>query len=184
QKRTMGGVVLHVRVEGSATPVLASLRHEIQNLDSALPVYNVRTVEEQMNRALAGENLLATVGALFGSLALVLAAGGVYGVMAYAVTRRTREVGIRMALGAEAASIVGMVLREAALLVGVGAALGIPIAYVLARLAASRFYGVEPGDAVSIALAAGTVIVAGLAAAWIPARRASRVDPMAALRAE
>jgi predicted permease len=184
QKRTMGGVVLHVRVAGSATPVLASLRHEIQKLDSALPVYNVRTVEEQMNRALAGENLLATVGALFGSLALVLAAGGVYGVMAYAVTRRTREVGIRMALGAEAASIVGMVLREAALLVGVGAMLGIPIAYVLARLAASRFYGVEPGDAASIALAAGTVIVAGLAAAWIPARRASRVDPMAALRAE
>jgi predicted permease len=184
QKHPMGGIVLHVRVAGSATPVIAAMRREIQKLDSTLPIYNVRTVEEQMDRALAGENLMATVGALFGSLALVLAAGGVYGVMAYAVSRRTREVGIRMALGADAASIVGMVLREAELLVGVGVVLGIPIAYVLARLAASRFYGVEPGDAVSIALAAGTVIVAGLAAAWIPARRASRVDPMAALRAE
>jgi predicted permease len=184
QNRRFDPMVLHVRTAGNPAPVVAALREQVQRLDPNLPVYNVHTVEEQIDQTLTGENLMATVATLFALLALALSTTGVYGVMAYAVNRRTREVGIRMAIGAAPASILRLVLRDAALLVAIGAVVGVPAAYALARLAASRFYGVSPGDAVSIAGAVGVLSAAGFAAAWIPARRAARVDPMTALRNE
>jgi predicted permease len=164
--------------------VIAALRQQVRRLDANIPVYNIHTVEEQIDRTLSAENLMATVAALFGFLALTLSAAGVYGVMAYAVSRRTREVGIRVALGAGYGSIVQLILRDAAVLVVGGVVVGVPTAYALARMAASRFFGVSPGDAVSIWLAVGTLCIAGFLAAWIPARRAARVDPMVALRTE
>jgi predicted permease len=185
QNRLFDPMILHARTttaDGAA--VIAALRGEVRRLDANVPPYNIHTVEEQIDRTLAAENLMATVAALFGFLALALSAAGVYGVMAYAVSRRTREVGIRVALGAGYGSIVQLILRDAAVLVAGGVAVGVPIAYALARLAASRFFGVSPGDAMSIALAVGTLSVAGFLAAWIPARRAARVDPMTALRTE
>jgi predicted permease len=184
QNRLFDPMILHVRTAGNPAPVVAVVREEVRRLDPNLPVYNVHTVEEQIDRTLTGENLMATVATLFALLALALSTTGVYGVMAYAVNRRTREVGIRMAVGATPGSILRLVLRDAALLVSIGAVVGVPVAYALARLAASRFYGVGAGDAVSIAAAVGLLSTAGFAAAWIPARRAAQVDPISALRNE
>jgi predicted permease len=184
QNRLFDSMILHMRTAGSPAPVVAALREQVRRLDPNLPVYNVHTVEEQIDRTLTGENLMATVAALFALLALALSTAGVYGVMAYAVNRRTREVGIRMAVGATRESILRLVLRDAARLVGAGLLVGVPIAYALARLAASLLYEVGAGDAVSIAAAITVLSSAGFAAAWIPARRAARVDPMAALRNE
>uniref|UniRef100_Q02B05 Permease n=1 Tax=Solibacter usitatus (strain Ellin6076) TaxID=234267 RepID=Q02B05_SOLUE len=184
QFRLFDAMIVHARTAGNPAPVVAALREQVHRLDPNLPVYNIHTVEEQIDSSLAGENLMATVALLFALLALTLSAAGVYGVMAYAVSRRTREVGIRVALGAGYGSIVQLILRDAAVLIGGGILAGVPVAYALARLAVSRFFGVTPGDAPSIALAAVILSVAGLLAAWIPARRAARVDPMVALRTE
>ena len=184
QNHLFGPMILHLRTAGNPAPIVAAVREQVRRLDPNLPVFNIHTVEEQIDLTLAGENLMATVAALFGFLALALSAAGVYGVMAYAVSRRTREVGIRVALGASHASIVQLILRDAAVLVAAGIAVGVPVACVLARLAASRFFGVTPGDAASIALAVAALSIAGFLAAWIPARRAARVDPMVALRTE
>ncbi|HEY1494672.1 MAG TPA: ABC transporter permease [Candidatus Solibacter sp.] len=184
QFRLFDAMIVHARTAGNSAPVVAALREQVRRLDPNLPVYNIHTVEEQIDSSLAGENLMATVAALFALLALTLSAAGVYGVMAYAVSRRTREVGIRVALGAGYGSIVQLILRDAAVLIAGGILVGVPVAYALARLAVSRFFGVTPGDATSITLAAVALSVAGLLAAWIPARRAARVDPMVALRAE
>ena len=184
QFRPFGGMVLHARLSGSPDPVIAGVRDSVRRLDPNMPLYNVRTIEEQIGRMLAGENLMATVAGLFGFLALALSAAGVYGVMAYAVSRRTREVGIRLSLGAESRSIVRLMLRDAALWIAGGIAIGVPAAYLLARLAASRFFGVSPGDTVSIAAAIAVLSLVGFAAAWIPARRAAQVDPAAALRTD
>jgi predicted permease len=184
QQRPFGGMVVHARVAGNPAPVIAALRREMRRLDPHVPLYNLHTIEEQIDRALAGENLMATVAVLFGILALVLSSGGIYGVMSYAVSRRTREVGIRMALGAESGAILRLMLRDAGFLIGAGMAAGVPAAYALGRLAESRFYGVTPGDTASIAAAMCALAGAGFAAAWLPARRAARVDPMAALRIE
>jgi predicted permease len=184
QNRLFDAMVLHLRTAGNPAPVIAALREEVRRLDPNLPVYNIHTVEEQIDRTLAGENLMATVAALFGFLALLLSAAGVYGVMAYSVSRRTREVGIRVALGAGRGTITGLILRDAGVLVAAGVVAGVPAAYVLARLVSSRFFGVSPWDAPSIAAAVFALAIAGLLAAWIPARRAAAVDPMAALRSE
>jgi predicted permease len=184
QFRLFDAMIVHARTAGNPAPLVAALREQVRRLDPNLPVYNIHTVEEQIDSSLAGENLMATVALLFALLALTLSAAGVYGVMAYAVSRRTREVGIRVALGAGYSSIVQLILRDAAVLIAGGILVGVPVAYALARLAVSRFFGVTPGDAASIALAAGTLSVAGILAAWIPARRAARVDPMVALRTD
>jgi predicted permease len=184
QNHLFAPMIVHARTGAHPATVIAALREQVRRLDPKMPVYNVRTVEEQIDLALAEENLMATVAGLFGFLAVALSAAGVYGVMAFAVSRRAREVGIRVALGAASGAIHRMMLRDAALLVAAGVVVGVPVAYALARLAASRFFGVTPGDAVSIVLAVGTLSVAALLAAWIPARRAARVDPIQALRAE
>ncbi len=179
-----GQGVLHVR---SATPpasLIASIEAAVRRLDPNVPVFNVRTIDEQIDRAMRTERTFAMLSSTFGVLALVLSAVGLYGVIANAVSRRRKELGIRLALGAEPRRILRLVLGEAGLLVALGAAVGLPCALLTGRAIRSLLFGVQSGDWKSVAAALGVLIVIAALSAWIPARRASRIDPMVALRAE
>jgi predicted permease len=180
-----GGMVLHVR---SAGPSPAALRTAIEtavhHLDPNVPVFNVHTIDEQIDRSIRAERTFALLSSIFGLLALVLSAVGLYGVMAHAVGRRTRELGIRLALGAEPRRILGHVLGEAGSLVMFGAAAGLPAAWLTARAVRSLLFGVEAGEWRVAAVPLGLLVIVALLSAWVPARRASRVDPSVALRAE
>ncbi len=173
-----------VRTAGNPASVVAAVRKQIQRIDPNIPLYNVRTLTEQANQSLMPERLVATLASLFGLLALVLVCVGLYGIMAYRVGWRTQEIGVRMALGAERGNVIRMVLREALLLVSMGVAVGVPVALALARLVASLLYGLKAGDAGTIWAVVGLLVLVAAVASYLPARRASRVDPMAALRCE
>jgi putative ABC transport system permease protein len=153
-------------------------------LDRDTPVFNIRTVADEIGRSVLRERLLATTTALFGGLALVLAAIGLYGVLSYGVTRRTRELGIRIAIGATTQRILWLVLQEAGWVVGVGIAAGLGAAWALGRIVSSLLFGIGPMDLLSVAVAVAVLAAAGTLAASIPARRASKVDPVLALRYE
>jgi predicted permease len=144
----------------------------------------VRTGEEEIDRGLLKERLIALLSAFFGALALLLAGIGLYGLMAYNVTRRTREIGIRMALGAQRASVWGLVLRETLLLAAIGLALGIPCALAATSVVASMLFGISRYDALTLVTVSLALMAVGAAAGWIPARRAAKVDPLVALRCE
>jgi len=177
-------MTVHLRTAGSTTALAAALRQKMAELFRDAPLFNIRTVEEEIGRSLLRERLVATITALFGGLALVLAAIGLYGVLSYGVTRRTRELGIRIAIGATTESILWLVLREAGWVLGVGIAVGLGAAWALGRIVSSLLFGVGPTDLVSVAVAVAVLTAAGTLAAWIPARRASKVDPILALRYE
>jgi ABC-type antimicrobial peptide transport system permease subunit len=149
-----------------------------------MPIYSMRTTEEQIDNSLRTERLVASLSGVFGALATMLAVIGLYGVMAYTVTRRTREIGIRMALGAFRREVIWMVMREVLILIGAGVLVGLPLAVGLSFLVKSQLYGLAPSDPVTLILATVLLaLVAGLAG-FIPALRASRIDPMNALRYE
>jgi predicted permease len=174
----------YVRTTGDPTQMTAAIRRVVQKMDSTLPAFNVSTFEEQLARSLTNEHLFAALSTAFGALATLLAAVGLYGVMAYAVTRRTREIGIRIALGARRMHVAGPVLREAVVLVTIGLGLGLGAAWWLTRYVESQLYGVAPHDPLTLtACAVALTTIAGLAA-WLPARRATQIDPLAALRSE
>jgi predicted permease len=175
---------LVVRFAGSAAPVIAGIHRELREMDPNVPVLRVRTMDEYLNEALARERLIAFLSGFFGILALGLASVGLYGVMAYAVTRRTREVGIRMALGAQRGDVTRMIVGESLVPVLIGMGIGLVGAVALIRLVASLLYGVAPSDPGSIVLAVAAMLAVSLLATAIPARRAMRVDPMVALRYE
>ena len=175
---------LEVRVAGDPAPAIVAIRRVVRELDPNVPILRTRMLEEYVDETLQRERMVALLSGFFGALALSLASVGLYGVMAYAVTQRTRELGIRMALGASGGDVVRMVLREGMAPVMVGIALGIGGALALGRLAASLLYGVDGTGAVSIGLAAAFLLVVALAAAAVPARRAARVEPVTALRHE
>ena len=176
--------LLLVRVSGDAGPAIAAIRREVHTLDSNVPVLRVRTLEEYVNASFERERLIAWLCGVFGVLALALASVGLYGVMAYAVNQRTREIGVRIALGARRGDVIRMVLRESLLPVVAGLAAGVTAALALSRLVAGMLYGVAPRDPLTIALAALAMLAVALAAAVVPARRATRVEPMTALRHE
>jgi len=176
--------LLLVRVSGDASPAIAAIRREVHTLDSNVPVLRVRTLEEYVNASFERERLIAWLCGVFGVLALALASVGLYGVMAYAVNQRTREIGVRIALGARRGDVIRMVLRESLLPVVAGLAAGVTAALALSRLVAGMLYGVAPRDPLTIALAALAMLAVALAAAVVPARRATRVEPMTALRHE
>jgi len=178
------GATLLVRGAIEPAAIVEAVRKEAQALDAAVPIMRTRTLQEQIDSTIVQERFLATLCSVFGILALLLAAIGLYGVMASSVTRRTREIGIRMALGAPQGKVLRMVLREATLLLVIGAAIAVPAALAVTRLAESLLFGVEPNDPLSIALAAAFLLAVGVAAALIPARRASAIDPLHALRHE
>jgi predicted permease len=176
--------VLHVRSALPSPLLQAAIEDAIRRIDAEVPVFNVRTIEQVLDRFLVRERTLALLSSMFGLLALGLVAVGLYGVVANTVSRRTRELGIRLALGAGRARIVGLILREAAVLVVLGSAAGVPLVLVAGRLIAALLFGVQPLDALSLGAAIALLIAVAGMAAWLPARRAARVDPLLALRAE
>jgi predicted permease len=177
-------VALCIRSTGRPEQLVASVRHEAANIDPAIPVLQTLTLEEQFDNTISQERVVTTLCGFFGVLAVVLAAIGLYGVMAHSVTRRYREIGIRMALGARSGAVLRLVLLDTVLMIGIGACIGLPTAFALTRFVKSFLYGLTPQDPLSIILAtAGLMLVTALAG-FIPARRATRVDPMVALRYE
>ena len=175
---------LDVRFAGDAAPVIAGIRRELHDQDSNVPLLRSRTLREYVDGALSRERLIAWLAGFFALLAVALASVGLYGVVSYAVNQRTREVGIRMALGAQGNDVVRMILRDSLLPVLAGVALGLGGALALARLVSGLLYGVAPRDPLSIVVAAAGMLAVAFLAAAIPARRASRVDPLQALRYE
>lgn len=160
------------------------IRHMVASLDRNLPVYGMRTLESSIDASLLNERLVAGLSALFGGLATLLAMMGLYGVMAYTVEQRTREIGIRIALGAQRGNVVWLVMKEVVAMVGIGFAMGLPAAWLSSRLVASLLYGIRPNDPTSIIAALSVLAAVALLAGYIPAVRASRVDPLRALHYE
>jgi predicted permease len=184
QRGFADGAMVYVRAQGDPTQVFNMLRKEVTAVDSSVPVDEMRTLDHQMEVSLLTERLLATLSSVFGFLATLLAALGLYGVMAFMVTRRTREIGIRMALGAGQGSVVWMVLRETLTLGGIGIAIGLAGAYAVTRLIQAQLFGVAPTDLLTIAAACLGITAVIALAGYIPARRATGIDPMRALRWE
>ena len=177
--------VVHVRTNNPDTAAMFSaVRRVFDEVDQGFPVFNVKTMSMQIDDLLARERIVANFAAAFGMLALVLAAIGLYGVLAYSVARRTREIGIRMALGSGAGPMVWLVAKEALRLVAMGCAAGIAIAIAAGRLIASNLYGVSPMDPLTLVGAAALMLAIAAIAVGIPAMRATRVDPLIALRYE
>ena len=179
-----GSMTFAVRTSVKPTAVISQIRHEIRAIDSSIRFGGFRTLEEHVDESLGHERLMATLSGFFAGLAVLLACVGLYGVMAYAVTRRTNEIGIRMALGADRGQVLRMILRESALLVAAGVAVGLPVALAAARLISGQLYGLKPADPSTIAGAIFLIAAVGALAGYIPARRATKVDPMVALRYE
>ncbi|HET8947764.1 MAG TPA: ABC transporter permease [Candidatus Polarisedimenticolia bacterium] len=175
---------LEVRTSGDPMTAVPEIRRAVSEVDARVPIATVTSLRQQVTSSVGPEMLLAQLVSTFSLLALVLASVGLYGVVSQAVARRTNEMGIRMALGADRRRILGMVLREAGLLILVGLALGIPGAALAARVLTTQLYGVTPADPATLALSAAVLLAVALLAGYIPARRASRVDPLVALRAE
>jgi ABC-type antimicrobial peptide transport system permease subunit len=174
-----------VKSAAAAEPSLvAGIRRELTSLDKNVPMVEVRTENQMVAQVLSLERTFAALSSAFGFLALMLACVGLYGTMAYAVARKTNEIGIRMALGAERGAILAMVLRETAAIVVTGVTLGVPAAWVASSLLKTRLFGLTPHDPWSIALAVVATLLVTMLAGYIPARRAARVDPMVALRYE
>jgi putative ABC transport system permease protein len=179
-----GGGTFYVKVRGTPEQAFESLRGLIHRADPALPIVAFRTVEEQVNRSLNTERMLATLSAAFGMLALALSLVGLYGVISFVVTQRTREIGIRMALGASGRGAVWLVLRDAIAMIAAGIAIALPCAVALGKLVRAQLFGIEPTDPSTIIAATLLLAVAALGAAFTPAYRASTVNPGDALRLE
>jgi predicted permease len=174
----------YVRAASESKSLFPTLRAIIAKLDPSLPVMNMKTVDTQLDEILNTERLIASLSVVFGLVATALAALGLYGVVSFSVASRTKEIGVRMALGAPKSSVLWLILRETMILVTVGIAIGIPVAYILSRYVASQLYGVKATDlATGFAALALLVSVAALSG-FIPARRASSIDPLKALRYE
>jgi putative ABC transport system permease protein len=173
-----------VRSESDPTSLTAAIRGELQKLDPNLPVYNVTTMAQQVVRQTTQPRFSAWLLGIFGALALLLSAVGIYSVMAYAVEQRTHEVGIRLALGARAGDVLKLVIRQGMRLTLLGVALGLSAALVLTRLMKGLLFGVAAADPPTYAGIALLLTAVALLACWIPARRATKVDPLVALRCE
>ena len=178
------GMNFEARTVGNPTAIVRDVRSAVAAVDRNLPLFDVKTQVQQIDESLVQERLFARLSTLFGMLALLLASIGLYGVMSYAVVRRTSEIGIRMALGAECGEVLWLVLRETMLVVTIGLGIGLPAAVASTRLIRNRLFGLEPADPLAISGATLVLIVVTVLAGYLPARRASRVDPMIALRYE
>ena len=177
-------VNFEIRTIGNPLAVVQSVRTQLKNFDAKVPVYSVRTVNEATESKVRQEILIAKLSSFFAGLALLLASIGLYGVLSYSVAGRTREIGVRMALGAQRGSVLRMVLLEAGKLVVAGVLIGIPASFLSSRLFASMLFGLSRYDTVSMAIVIAILVGIALVASFIPARRATKVDPMVALRYE
>jgi predicted permease len=191
QAPRVGPMTFEVKIAGDEAKIIQAIRQSVRSVDSNLAITDVRTEMSQIENGLSQERLMASLAAVFGGLALILASIGMYGVMAYAVTRRTNEIGIRVALGAQAMGIVWIVLRETLLVAAAGLGIGVPAIVALSPIlnhflapsyGESFAYGMTPNDPVTIGLAVLMLTAVGLLAGYFPARRAARVDPVTALR--
>jgi predicted permease len=175
---------LYLRTQRDPDTVISAARAELRRLDPNVPMYNAKTLATQLDESLVTERMIASLSVAFGALATALAVIGLYGVMAYLVARRAREIGIRMALGAPSGSVVWLVMREVLMLAGTGVAAGVPAALALTGLVKSQLYGIEPGDPLAIAAATLALAAVSAIAGYIPARRAAGYDPVRVLRYE
>jgi predicted permease len=180
----MGTPTIAVRTAGDPLTFVATIRETVRALDPNIPMVDVSTQMEQVEKRFEQEKVFAQAYTLFGALALVLAAVGLYGVMSYTVARRTNEIGIRLALGAQRGHVLGATMRESLVLVAIGVAIGIAIVLGASRFVATLLFGVPQNDAMSIVTSIAVLAMVAAIAAYLPARRASRVDPMVALRNE
>jgi predicted permease len=173
-----------VRTAGNPTVILPSVRRAVAAVDRNLPLFGVKTQVQQIDGSLVQERLFVKLTSCFGLLALLLVSIGLYGVVSYAAVRRTGEIGIRMALGAQRSDVLWQVLRETILLVAIGLCIGLPAALASTRLIRNQLFGLKPTDPFTISVATLVLVVVAALAGYLPARRASRVDPMVALRYE
>jgi predicted permease len=173
-----------VRTTGDPAGLAASVRQVVATLDPTLPVYDLRPLDDYVVGARAAQRFTTIIAGTFAAVALILSAVGVYGVIAYAMTRRRYEFGVRLALGAQPSQVTGLVVREGARLAGAGLLCGLASAAVSARLLQSQLFAISPRDTVSYATAAGLIAIVAIAACWLPARRASAISPLESLRAE
>jgi predicted permease len=178
------GANFYVRVQGTSNAAFQSIRTILRNADPTLSPTYFRTLDEQVSRALSTERMLATLSGSFGTVALLLSLVGLYGVMSFVVAQRTREIGVRVALGATRFSTVWLVLRDALVMITAGVAIALPCVWALGRLVESQLYDVKPTDPATIAVATLVLCSAALGAALVPARRATAVNPTEALRFE
>ena len=178
------GMTFELRTTGDPRAIVNSVREAVRQVDANVPVADISTQSEQIETRLLQERLFAQACGLFGVLAGTLAAIGLFGLMSYNVSRRTNEIGVRMALGARAATVLGLVMRESMWLVAGGVAIGLLLAFAAGRLIASQLFGLTPTDARTLLLATLLMVAVSAAAGYLPARRASRVDPNEALRYE
>ena len=178
------GMTAYLHTAGDPTSLFGTLRKVVSEIDSDVPLYQLHTLDQQVENSLVTERLLATLSGGFGLLATLLAAMGLYGVMAFMVARRTREIGIRMALGASGGSVVWLVMREVLLLVGIGVTIGLPAALALTRLVSAQLFGVDPSDWLTLSLSTMGIAAVAMLSGYLPALRATGIDPMRALHWE
>jgi putative ABC transport system permease protein len=184
QERAITSLTYYVRTSGDPVALASSVRSVVAELDSSLPIFGAKSFEEQIDQQLSSSKLVAFLALTFGSLAALLAAMGIYALLAFSVTQRTREIGVRMALGAEPKRVGWMVLKDVAQLAGVGILIGIPLAYALGKLIDSLLFGVQAFGIASVGIALLALTAVAAFAAYAPTRRATRIDPMIALRYE
>jgi ABC-type antimicrobial peptide transport system permease subunit len=182
--RLVGSVTVYARIQGDPRPIMPALREEVRRVDSNLVVFDMRTLVEQLNMRLANERMLSFLSGGFALLATILAVVGLHGVLAFVVARRTREIGIRLALGAEQGAVVWLVMREMLGVILFGLAAGIAAAYVCGSYVETQLFGVKALDAPVFAISVSTLLAASLVASFAPARRAARISLMRALRYE
>ncbi len=179
-----GGATIYVRTQNASDSAYSVLRNEVKQVDASMPIYELKTVEGQLDETLLNDRLIALLSAGFGLLATLLASIGLYGVMAFVVARRRKELGLRLALGAEPSKVLWLVMKEVLILLSIGLAVGIPTAIGLGRYVSSQLYGIEPNDPWIAGSTVALLALVSAAAGMIPARRASRIDPILALRYE
>jgi ABC-type antimicrobial peptide transport system permease subunit len=177
-------LTLLVRARSDASALAATLRREIRALDTNLPVFGVQTLAEYRSGRMAEARIGSTLLVIFGGLALLLAAVGIYAVMAFSVGQRTREIGVRVALGAVERQVVGMFVRRGLRVTAIGACVGLGLAATMAKVLSSTFLGIAATDAIPFVAVTALLLGVAAAATFLAARQAARVDPMTALRAE
>jgi len=182
QRPKLTGMTFYVRSTQDPLLLGSALQGEVRQMDANLPVYDLKTMDRIVEEDLFSARMVAVLSASFAGLAALLAALGIYGVLAYVVVQRTREIGIRMALGAMAGQVRLLIVKEVGSMVLIGVGVGLPLAYGLARFSESLLFGVHAGDPAVYASGLGLIGLIALAACFLPARRATRVDPLVALR--